>query len=128
MKKHLFFIIYTIILLSSAALSALGTFVIPKNLGNADIFVPDSDDNTTCEENDVTENTNEVIYTDNSYKDQNIEITITQLREYETEIYVAEIKINNFKLHFTTSSSTKYLLTTFSFYYIIFKHNLVMVL
>ena len=32
MKKHLFCIIYTIILIVSAALSALGTFVFPKDL------------------------------------------------------------------------------------------------
>ena len=99
MKKHLFFIIYAIVLISSAGLSALGTFVIPQNLDNALIIGKDDE---------VIDIATDSIITDNSYKDENIEITITQVREYETEIYVAEIKINNPKLLRTAFAEDTY--------------------
>ena len=38
MKKHLFFIIYSIILIVGALLSALGTFVFPKDLSDKEIL------------------------------------------------------------------------------------------
>lgn len=91
--------IYSGILLISTILSVLGTFVIPLNLDGAQIL--GNDDKTI-------ENEKNGVYTKNSYKDNNIEITITQVREYETEIYVAEIKINNPKLLRTAFAKDTY--------------------
>jgi exopolysaccharide biosynthesis protein len=92
MKKHLFFIIYTIVLIVSAALSALGTFVIPKDLSDAEIL--DSNKNDFDDELGNLGSDNPGFLTDRHYKDENIEVKITQVREYETEIYVADIKVN----------------------------------
>ena len=92
MKKHLFFIIYTIILIASAALSALGTFVIPKDLSDAEILDANGNNFDGSLGNIGSENPG--FLTDRHYKDENIEVCITQVREYETEIYVADIKIN----------------------------------
>lgn len=98
MKKHLFFIIYSVILISSAALSALGTFVFPQKMDDVDIFVEDENafndsigENSTSNGDDTLE---KGFISDTHYKDENIEIVITQTREYETEIYVAEVKIS----------------------------------
>jgi len=35
------------------------------------------------------------VITDNSYQDANISITITQYREYDTDIYVADVQVSN---------------------------------
>lgn len=93
MKKHLFFIIYSIILIVGALLSALGTFVFPKDLSDKEIL----DENKDEFEGDLgLEDTlgGDGFLSDTHYKDENIEVCITQVREYETEIYVADIKIS----------------------------------
>lgn len=94
MKKHLFLIIYSILLVSASVFSLLSTFVIAKEKND----VP----KLGVEETDGIEKEKGKYYTDSNgfqcYKDSNIEITIVRKREYETEIYIADIKINNFKL------------------------------
>lgn len=92
MKKHLFFIIYSIILISSAALSALGTFVFPKSMSDVDVLGEGEDRfNDTIGNNSFG---GSGFISDTQYKDENIEINITQTREYDTDIYIAEVKIN----------------------------------
>ena len=91
MKKHLFFIIYGLLLLVSTGLSVLGTFIIPNDLSDADIIGGE-------EQPTFDEPVSDVVITDNSYKDENIEITITQVRYLETEVYVADIKVSDPKL------------------------------
>ncbi len=40
----------------------------------------------------------EPVVTENSYKSENIDITISTIREYDTDIYIAEVKISNSNL------------------------------
>lgn len=94
MKKHLFLIIYTILLAGASVFSVLSTFVIAKEKDD----VPKLGE----EETDGVDKDKGEFYTDSNgfecYKDDNIEITIVRKREYETELYIADIKINNYKL------------------------------
>ena len=104
MRKHLFLIIYTILLVGASVFSILSTFVIAKEKDD----VP----KLGVEETDGIDKEKGKFYTDSNgyqcYKDSNIEITIVRKREYETEIYLADIKINNFKLLKTALAEDKF--------------------
>lgn len=133
-NKHLLAIVYGCILSCFTIYVLLDTFVIPReyvqvekedkddNEDNNDndwgiLGGNNSDDDKTSgtnkdpnigqtpsnDKND-TSFTDEVIITDNSYNDKNISITITEYREYDTSIYVADVKI----------SSPEYLQTAFA--------------
>lgn len=94
MKKHLFFIIYTILLISASVFSLLSTFVIAKEKTDVPILGEEPDIDVEKEKGKF--------FTDDDgnkcYKDSNIEIKIIQKREYETEVYIADIKIKDFHL------------------------------
>ena len=81
--RNKFFIIYTISIFIFSLYIILDTFVIPK----ADII----------ENNEIDEkqNISEGIYTSNSYNDDNINITINEIRKYDTTIYIADIVIDD---------------------------------
>ena len=86
-KKHLFCIIYTIVLVLSATLSLLGTFVFSVNYEDQGIEgvqqeIPNYDKG-------------KVVITDDSYQDNNLSITIKSVRRYDTTIYVADVKISS---------------------------------
>ncbi|MGN1155039.1 MAG: phosphodiester glycosidase family protein [Agathobacter sp.] len=110
--KHLLGITYGCILTFFTAFVLLDTFVIPKEYvkvekeDDGDNQISGSEkpsDSEASSEND-SGFTNEVVITDNSYSDENISITITEYREFDSNIYVAEVKI----------SSPKYLQTAFA--------------
>lgn len=126
-NKHLLGIVYGCILTCFTAYVLLDTFVIPREyvqvekddkdwgiLGDGYDADEDLDNDKNSTENDKIPSsdnqnpnssfTDEVVITDNSYSDQNISITITEYREYDTNIYMAEVKI----------SSAKYLQTAFA--------------
>jgi exopolysaccharide biosynthesis protein len=96
MRKHLFFIIYTILLISASVFSILSTFVITKEKTDVPVLGTEPTIPTEIEEEKGK------FFKDESgnkcYKDSNIEIKIIQKREYETEIYIADIKIKDFHL------------------------------
>ena len=104
MKKHLFLIIYTILLAGASVFSLLSTFVIAKEKDDVPKLGEESTDGIKKDKGDF--------YTDKDgnrcYKDDNIEIKIIQKREYETDIYIADIKINNFKLLKTAFAEDKF--------------------
>lgn len=84
MKKHLWAIIYTILLVSFTVYMALDTFVIPRGY----TVVAQSEE----EESDSKEA--EGVVTEDTYTDDNISITLTEYREYDTSIYVADITLS----------------------------------
>ena len=69
----------------------MDTFVIKKVYSNVPETIINNQDYSLTNNTNVT---NKII-TDNSYTDENIQITITNYREYDTSIYVADIIINN---------------------------------
>ncbi|MBQ6814813.1 MAG: phosphodiester glycosidase family protein [Lachnospiraceae bacterium] len=97
-KKYLWAVIYSVILTAFTTYALLDTFVIKKveaevvdNLGESPELDPD-----------------EIQITENSYRDNNISITITEYYEYDTAIYVADIKLSSPNLLKTALAENAY--------------------
>lgn len=112
-NRHLLGIIYGCILICFTVYVLLDTFVIPREY--VQVEKEDKDDDNTSGNNKNPSNdknntnndssfTDQVFITDNSYSDKNISITITEYREYDTAIYVADVIL----------SSPEYLQTAFA--------------
>ncbi|MGL6200529.1 MAG: phosphodiester glycosidase family protein [Lachnospiraceae bacterium] len=101
-KKYDWAVFYAILLVSFTCYVVLDTFVIARVYTT----VPtDEDDNSSSAETESdSQFTESAEITDHSYSDQNISITITEYREYDTAIYVADVYV----------SSAEYLLTAFA--------------
>lgn len=96
MKRHLFLIIYTFVLVLASILTVLSTFVIAKEKNDVTVLEP-----TIIETEEIIEEKGKFFINDKGnkcYKDSNISIEIITFRELETEIYLADIKVNNPKL------------------------------
>lgn len=87
MKSNLYGIIFTVVLIAFTLYAVLDTFVIPR----AYVVV---DEDSAADEAEETQ-PSEFQVTETSYKDKNISITITQYREYDTEIYVADVVLSS---------------------------------
>ena len=114
LKKHLWTICYSIFLTAFTVYVMLDTFVITRVYtevpGNLTSSIEETEAQTDIESADeiVTEeittepttteaekNTITQIQTDNYYSDENITITLTEYREYNTVIYVADVKLSS---------------------------------
>jgi len=120
-NKHAFATFYTIILITSTVWSLLDTFVIVdkvaavnESLANTSIYVALENDDSSINNSDSTMDENstnsvlasdsgaesysnivEPIITENSYQDANIQITIETIREYDTDIYIADVIVSD---------------------------------
>ncbi len=117
MRKHLWAVCYGLLLAAFTAYLALDTFVLPRVYsvvdgpqGSGVSSQAEQEDtgreqggNSPAESSDH-EGAGEVTVTENSYDDGNIRITVTEYREYDTSIYVAEVFL----------SSPEYLQTAFA--------------
>lgn len=99
-KKFLFPLIYGFLLVLFTAYLLLNTFVIEKvyeivpdapestqNTGKNDVYIPD-----TSDKKDPILSPS---VTSDEYKDQNITVTLKEYREYDTTIYVADVKLSS---------------------------------
>ncbi len=106
MKKHLWAFCYSILLAAFTVYMALDTFVITKVYSVADSAqesrissqaqqpeaVSEQENDSQTESSDRTGfGAAEVTVTGNSYDDGNISITLTEYREHDTSIYVADV-------------------------------------
>lgn len=89
--KNKFFIIYTILIIIFGVYILLDTFVIEK--GEVKIENIETSDSSNSTNNNLESSTG--TYTSNSYSDGNITITITKIREYDTDIYIADVKVSS---------------------------------
>ncbi len=62
----------------------------------------------TTDESGVAASSDEVVITENSYSDGNVTITITQYREYDTDIYVADIVVSDISYLQTAFAESTY--------------------
>lgn len=102
-----FRLIYVSLLVAFTAFVLLDTFVISQVYTVAEVVTDDVSvqENIPPEPEMLTEETEPaVILTEDSYKDENITITITEYRQYDSSIYVADIVL----------SSPEYLKTAFA--------------
>lgn len=81
-------VIYAVMLATFSTFVLLDAFVIPKERIKAD--EPIQSQEITDESIEAKA---EAVITENSYKDDKISITISELREYDTSIYVADIQL-----------------------------------
>lgn len=82
--KHLYSIIFSLALMFFTLFILLDTFLISESY------------EIVSEKEEPLKNESEtIIKNDNYYKDDNIEITLRTIREYNTDIYLAEIKIKD---------------------------------
>ncbi len=88
MKKHAFPLLYGLLLLLFTLYVALDTFVLVRVYsGGADTTAPLS--------TGVQPTAGAPTVTANSYQDENIRITITEYREHDTAIYVADVRLTS---------------------------------
>ena len=103
-KKYIWGICYGLILTVFTGYVLLDTFVMKQvysivpSEADTNLQKEDADRNTSNDKSDVS------AITDRSYKDNNISITITEYRKYNSAIYVADIQL----------SSAEYLKTAFA--------------
>lgn len=91
-KPYRWAILFTSLLILTFTYALLDTFVIPKTLTAIAIVDP------TKEPADATEPPviiKEPVITDTSYEDNEIQITIEQVREYNSDIYIADIYLKD---------------------------------
>ena len=107
MKKYIWGLCYGILLTAFTVYVMLDTFVIPRVYTDT---TQNSEKSTSAVGNNDSSNTEKipdstsVTLTDCSYSDENISITVTEYRENDTTIYVADVKV----------SSADYLKTAFA--------------
>ncbi len=98
-KKHWWGIVFGATLLGYSTFCILDTFLIPKNVVSIDNYNEYPDGLTSSGSNDngnnSDDNTGNVIATDTSYTSDSVAINITKLREYNTDIYVADVVIKD---------------------------------
>lgn len=95
LKKHAYTILFSSLLLSANAYSLLKTFVLPEAMASATVVQTSSQTTASTTETASTSSTGQVTSTDTSYQDDNISISIETIRQNDTDIYVADIKLTD---------------------------------
>ncbi len=101
MKKQIYWSLYLVALITFTVYVLLDTFVIPRVYQT----VPMEDNSSSLNyETDQPE----VWQTDKSYSDENISITITEYRQNDTTIYVADVKLSSAEYLKTALANNSY--------------------
>lgn len=95
-KKYTFAILYALLLVISTIYIVLDTFVIKRTY------------NEVTQNDKIINSSEKIIKTNNIYSDDNIIIEITEYRENNTAIHVADIKLNNPSLLKTAFAKDSY--------------------
>lgn len=88
-KRHWWGIIFATSLTAYSIFCILDTFLIPKNVVSVD-----NNDLTSLSDN-ASESGNNIIVTDTSYESDAVSININTMREYNTDIYIADVVIKD---------------------------------
>lgn len=135
-KPYRFAIVFSALLIGSFTFVMLDTFVIPKsykvivtqaadqtqsgasasqtqsqNAGQGSTQIADqatTEGNTQTASQPAAEAASDAVISDNSYQDDNISISIEKLREYDTDIYVADIQLSDASLLKTALAENTY--------------------
>ncbi|MDD6052162.1 MAG: phosphodiester glycosidase family protein [Clostridiales bacterium] len=87
MRKYLFGLVYGLLLAAFTAYVALDTFVLVRVYSIAD--------QAPAQTSDVQPTTAPALVTSHSYTDANITLTLTEYREHDTTIYVADVLLSS---------------------------------
>lgn len=85
-KRRTWVIAYSLILLAFTGYLAVDTFAVSRVYTVVDTKEQDTSD---------TSSSDSIVSTDTEYKDENITITLTEYREYDTCIYVADVQVSS---------------------------------
>lgn len=105
-RRHWWAIVYSALLIAFTVYLAMDTFVIAR-VYTAVAETESGTESTvaaSAEQENETGSDTQAVVSENSYSDENIQITLTEYREYDTSIYVADIVL----------SSAAYLQTAFA--------------
>lgn len=91
MKKAIFYSILCALIIGFTVYVLLDTFVIARVYSSE---ASRESDYLTSEGNVSTQSQN-AVKTENSYSDENIQITVTEYRQYDTSIYVADVRLSS---------------------------------
>lgn len=101
MRKHLFALLYTLGLIAFTAYVLLDAFVLVRVYSGADVA-------TEIPLPGVQPTAKAPVTTENSYSDENITLTITQYREHDTTIHVADVLLTSPSLLKTAFAQSSY--------------------
>ncbi|MBQ8053869.1 MAG: phosphodiester glycosidase family protein [Lachnospiraceae bacterium] len=94
-RKHYFAIFYSILLTAFTVYMALDTFVITRVYAAVPSAEASSIETEAEEESAETNASWSSVSTETAYQDENISVTITEYREYDSSIYVADIRLSS---------------------------------
>lgn len=100
LKPYRWAIILSMLLLCSLGFVLLDTFVIPRTVSQVE--------RETLESQNAAPEQSEAIFSDTSYQDDNINITITNVRKYDTTFYVADIQVSDASYFKTALAANSY--------------------
>lgn len=109
-RRHWWAVFYSILLIAFTVYLAMDTFVISRVYTETDSGTESQTESSNAldpeekEEKNETDSGTAVVVSENSYSDENIQITLTEYQKYDTSIYVADIVL----------SSPEYLQTAFA--------------
>lgn len=94
-KKYTWTVFYSILLISFTIYVGLDTFVISRvyTIVPLEQGTQNTNDSVITKQLDSSDDTGSAVITEDSYNDGDISITLTQYREYDTAIYVADVSI-----------------------------------
>lgn len=91
LKPYRWAVVLSILLTASFTFVLLDTFVIPKSFST----VPSEGGSIGDTEETSVQNDSETMIADNFYQDENISITIETIQEYDSTIYIAQIRLSD---------------------------------
>ncbi len=98
MRPYRYGIFFSLILIGAMVFTVLDAFVIPKTM----VAQQTTAENTTvagqlaaATENTQIAQSSDANITDSTYKDENIKISIQTIRQYDTDIYIADIQVSD---------------------------------
>ena len=91
-RRNYWPLIYGILLTAYTVFALLEAFVLPSDIVQVEDIKKQSSSASNNEDDNIK---SEPVITETSYKSNNISITITTLRRYETQVYVADIVLKD---------------------------------
>ena len=85
-KRHKWAIAYSLALIAFTGYLAVDTFAISRVYTVVETEQSNTDNSSSCDN---------VVYTQTAYSDDNVTISLTEYREYDTSIYVADVQISS---------------------------------
>lgn len=85
----------SVFFLGSSSYILLKTFVLPQEIASVETISKETSSSTTDTKSTSNSSSFEPVITDNSYQDENINITLSSERVDETTVYVADITVSD---------------------------------